>query len=413
MNTKPRSAISASELEVLIEELGQKLDSVGIETQPEVANRILRLVSDPNAGLRKYADVVKSDPTLTGRLLRLANSAYFAQRQPVTNLERACVLLGIERLKAISLGFYLSRSTAGKQAGGGISRRIWGESVYRACLASELARTIAPRFAAESFVIGLMLDSGVPIVHKLLGPKAAAILEKKEPPTRVFKEEYNTLPYTHVDAVTALARRYKLPDLIAKPMEWHHAQPAPTENPAPVQMLHRVAYYIGAIQLDGGAINDAKPKDDAPLSSIAEKMLGIRSDRLGTIVKSAGQEYGAVIQMFTDVADSVGNMADLSERIHMQLTGVLDQTLADQFRKETERAAQVFELGEQRVEVELDAHGRVAAYLKDTGGVRLLSCTLDRGDTDVLQIYEALGIEDATETQTVELRDFLKLLAAA
>jgi HD-like signal output (HDOD) protein len=411
LTTKPRSALSASELEAMLGSLGQKLDQMGIETQPEVANRILRLVSDPNAGLRKHADVVKSDPALTGRLLRLANSAFFAQRQPVTNLERACVLLGLERLKAISLGFYLSKGAAG-DANGIISRRVWGESVYRACLASELARTIAPRFAAEAFIVGLMLDSGIPLTHKLLAKQAASIFEKTEPPTRLFKEEYGTLPFTHVDVVTALARRFRLPELIAKPLEWHHVQPAPTDTPSPVQMLHRVSYYVGAIQLDVGALGEPAPKDDAPLSGVAEKMLGIRSDRLGGMVKAAGAEYGAVIQMFNEVADSMGNMADHAERIHVQLTGVLDQALADQFRKETERAGQVFELGEQHVEVELDALGRVAAYLKDSSGIRLLSCTLDRGDLDVQQIYEALGIEDATDQQTYELQDFLKLLAA-
>ncbi len=406
--TKIRSMLSASEQDQLFDELGRRLDSYGIETQPEVASRILKLVGDPNAGLRKYAEVVKSDPALTGRLLRLANSAFFAQRQPVTNMERACVLLGIERLKAMSLGFYLAKGSA-TDSKNVLSRKIWGESVYRACLASELARVMCPRLSAEAFVIGLMIDSGIPILHKMLGPSAEAIVLKNEPPTRLFKEEFNALPFTHADIVTALARRFKLPDLLAKPLEWHHAQPAQTEHPTPVQMLHRIAYYIGAIHL--GA--DSTPKEAAPLSSMAERVLGIRSDRLESMVKGAGNEYGAVIQMFNEIADSIGDMTKMSETIHLQLTGVLDQALANQFRNETERAGQVFEVGDQQVEVEVDANGRVAAYLKDGSGVRMLSCTLDRGDLDVGQIYEALGIEGATDGQSGELQNYLRLLSAA
>src|SRR5689334_2751536 len=104
---KPRSELSGAEVDDLLGALEGRLHTVGIESQPEVAARIVELVSDPDAGLRQYADVVRADAALSGRLLRLANSAFFAQREPVTSLDRACVLLGLDRLKAVSLGFQL------------------------------------------------------------------------------------------------------------------------------------------------------------------------------------------------------------------------------------------------------------------------------------------------------------------
>ena len=75
---------------------------------PQVAARLLELAADPNAQIRDYVDAIKTDWALTGRVLRLANSAFYAQRQPVTRLDRALIVLGVERAKAICLGFYLS-----------------------------------------------------------------------------------------------------------------------------------------------------------------------------------------------------------------------------------------------------------------------------------------------------------------
>src|SRR5205085_4261819 len=131
-------------------------------------------------------------------ILRLANCAFFAQRQPITNLDRSCVLLGVDRLKSVALGFYLSRAAAGDPRQS-LSRRIWGQSVYRACLSAELARQLAPTRAAESFIIGLLLDAGIPLVARLLGRPALAILHNDDPPARQFKAESDHLPFTHVD----------------------------------------------------------------------------------------------------------------------------------------------------------------------------------------------------------------------
>src|SRR5262245_65395254 len=102
---KPRGELSAREVEELYARLQKRLGDTSVPTLPQVAVRILELIANPNSTIQKFTEVIKTDQALTGRLLRLSNSAQFAQRQPVTRLERAMVLLGMDRLKAMSLGF--------------------------------------------------------------------------------------------------------------------------------------------------------------------------------------------------------------------------------------------------------------------------------------------------------------------
>lgn len=407
---KPRAFLSAAEVDALYAQLDKKLDSVGIETQPEVAARVLKLVSDPQSGLKQYADVIKSDPAISGRLLRLANSAFFAQRQPVTGLERACVLLGLERLKAVSLGFYLCRAAA-TDAGHALSRRVWGEGVYRACLAAEIARDVCPTHAPEAFVIGLMLDVGVPITYKMLGPSYLKMLEEQRTPTRQYREEFQSLPFTHVDVATALMRRWRMPEVLGRPIERHHTAPVETGGGpvvSPLQKLQRIAYYVGSLQLEASS----EPKDAAPMPLTAERVLGLRPDRLAAIVGKSSGEYSAMAELFRDTADSLSDVGQVADRVQHQLIEIIDKTMAKQFLDETARGAERFAVGAHSIEIEVGGPDEAVAYLSDANGKRLISHVFHPRSDRAESVLDALGLDEVNHEDAAMLTDYLRSLAA-
>ncbi len=404
---KARALLSAADVDGLYGVLDKKLDSIGLETQPQVASRVLKLVSDPQSGLRQYADVIKSDPAISGRLLRLANSAFFAQRQPVTNLERACVLLGLERLKAISLGFYLSRA-ASTDAGNSLSRRVWGEGVYRAALAAEIARETCPGYAPEAFVIGLMLDVGVPISFKLVGPKYGTLLEEQKTPTRQYKEEFQSLEFTHVDVATALVRRWKLPEILAKPIERHHTAPVDGGGTDPLSKLSRIAYYVGSLQLEASN----QPREAAPMPMTAERVLGLRPDRLEVIVKKSTGEYSAMSELFKDTAETLANVASVADQVQCQLIEMIDGTMAKQFHDETAGGPERFAIAGHNIEIEVSGPSQAMAFLSDSTGKRILSHSFVPGKDRAENVLESLGLDDVSRDDAMLLTEYLRSLAA-
>lgn len=404
---KVRATLSAGEIVELHAEIDRRLGGIGLDTQPAVAAKILELVSDPHSGLRQYAEVVKHDAALTGRLLRLANSAYFAQVKPVTTLERACVLLGLERLKAVALGFYLSRAAA-TDPGQVLSRRIWGESVLRACLASEIARLACPMHVPEAFTVGLMLDAGVPLLHRLLGKPVERIVESGEPPTRQFQVESDGLPFTHVDVVSVLIRRWSLPELLARPIEWHHTTPGDVERREPVHALHRVAYYTGAVVLT----RHATPRVDRSMEGIAEGVLKLRSDVLAAAIRQATQEYAAIRDVFRDVADPVEDLSTIAERVHQQLVSVMDKALIESLRGELRSSPAEFMVAGHHIEIEVERGGKAVAYVRDERGERLISHVFEPGRFETASLLEALGIDPQPLAETADLDRHLRSLAA-
>lgn len=404
---KPRCELTACEVGELLDWLALKVEGQMLRTQPEVGARVLELANDPDAGLNDFAMVVRTDQALSGRLLKMVNSAYYAQRQPVTAIERACVLLGLDRLKAIVLGFVLSRSAADPTCK--LSRRIWGESIFRASLAAQLTPAGACGRAGEGFIVGLMLDAGVPLMAQLLGGSYLRLYEECNTPAGLFERECAELPYTHVDVIKALMRYWGLPEVLARPIEWHHTQPGESDRPEPIYKLQRVAFYVGSLTLrDGGAV----PAGSVPNRATAERVLGVTPERLRELVGKAMLEYSAILDLFGDVADSIENMDQLAERAHIELVETVDGFVRRCVQSEQASVPESLMVGDNRVEIEHTHDGACVAFLYDSDGMRLVSYRFMPSAEDAPSLLAALGLDEIDDASASHLEQLLCRLAA-
>ncbi|QOI99263.1 MAG: HDOD domain-containing protein [Phycisphaeraceae bacterium] len=405
---RARCQLGPGEVESLYGFLAERLIHAGIETQPEVASKVLTIASDPGAGIGEYARVIRTDAALSGRLLRLANSAHFAQRSPITSVDRACVMLGIERLRSLSLGFYLAKS-ASRGTSGEFTRRVWGQSLFRACLASELARRLAPALAAEAFVAGIMLDCGVPLMLKMLGPPYEDLLREGLHPPGQFHREWTSLPFTHVDVAAVLAKRWRLPPLLAKPIEWHHEPPVGGAPALQEQQLHRVVYYAGAVDLKDRATPE---RETAPSPGLASRHLGLAEPELLSVIEKATSEYVAVQGVFAGVCDPLDDPESLAERVHLRMVRVLDDLIERTLASGASPPAERFRLGGYQIEIQGDGIGMAAAYLTDRAGERIACCRVAASENSLALIRLAFSLDPAPDDDHEGIKGQLRRLAA-
>ncbi|HYF14776.1 MAG TPA: HDOD domain-containing protein [Phycisphaerales bacterium] len=404
-----RSKLTGAQVVELHAALDHRLETVGLQGQPEVAIKLLDLANRPNSQLSHYAEVVKNDQAVSGRVLRLANSAFFAQRKPVSSIERACVVLGTDRLRAVALGYHLSRAA---QAPGDrdYSRRIWGESLLRACLAAQLARLTAPAQVSEAFVVGLMMDAGLPLMGSLAGDTFRSLLARSPSPGRLFRSEFDTLPFTHVDVVVALCRRWRLPELLVKPIGLHHTRPSDAQGNDPLQRLHRIAYAVGLVEL--GAAGDASLSTATPGVATAQRLLSLSDAELTRAVRQTGGEYTATVEMFRDVASPVVNIDEVMDRIHARLLSAVDGLVELDLAASEADAPTRLTVGGQFVEVTRDAEGGPVAYVFDSHGNRIISHRFKPATDAPLSLCEALGIESAAAADLALLEQAMRRFAA-
>jgi HD-like signal output (HDOD) protein len=78
----------------------------GIEGLPSLSPAVQEIIvisNDLTASPKDLLDIIRTDPVLTAKILRLVNSAYFSLNNQVVSLNRALVLLGFNTIKNIAI----------------------------------------------------------------------------------------------------------------------------------------------------------------------------------------------------------------------------------------------------------------------------------------------------------------------
>src|SRR5437867_7142836 len=79
-----------------------------LPTTVNVPMRLLQLQCSRTACAKEIAEVLSANPSLTSKVLGLANSSYFAPVQPVRKLTTAVSMIGLNNLLSLVFGLSLA-----------------------------------------------------------------------------------------------------------------------------------------------------------------------------------------------------------------------------------------------------------------------------------------------------------------
>jgi HD-like signal output (HDOD) protein len=136
-------------------------DQLVLPSLPDVAIRLGRAMRDENTNARKLANVIQTDPAITTKLIRAANSPLYAGVTPVDSCATAIIRLGADTTHKLVLTFALrelfkTRSSLLKQQ----MQQLWEHSVKVSAVSYVLAK-ITDEFNPEhALLAGLLHDIG-------------------------------------------------------------------------------------------------------------------------------------------------------------------------------------------------------------------------------------------------------------
>jgi HD-like signal output (HDOD) protein len=87
-------------LTILVEKINN--DTLVLPTLPAIALKVRKSADDPNINLNDMADVVGQDPSLSARMVKIANSAYLGRTIKVTSTTQAVTRIGLAQVKNIA-----------------------------------------------------------------------------------------------------------------------------------------------------------------------------------------------------------------------------------------------------------------------------------------------------------------------
>lgn len=135
--------------------------ATGLPTLPAVAMNVIGLARDPDASLGQVATVISQDPALAAKILRIANSPFYALRRRCENLRQALSFLGLNGTLALALSFSMVKSLGKTGRSTFDYSQFWRRSLLSAAASRALAERVAPGAGEELFLAALLQDIGM------------------------------------------------------------------------------------------------------------------------------------------------------------------------------------------------------------------------------------------------------------
>jgi len=208
---------------MLPQDLEQRLKAqVDFPSPPQVAAEIIALARDPDIEMAKVATAIGRDPAMTAKVLRIANSAFYAQRRPSQNLRQALVIIGLNAALTLALSFSLVSSMRALRPLGIDYRRFWRRALLGATAARAFGEAAKVGHPEDIFLAAMLQDMGV-----LALDRAARDFYAKLPQPATHADwvayEIAHLGKDHSFYTALLLRAWNLPDRLCKPVEASHA----------------------------------------------------------------------------------------------------------------------------------------------------------------------------------------------
>jgi HD-like signal output (HDOD) protein len=197
---------------------------------PKVMAELGRLLRDPNAALEDVAVHLKHDSALAARLLRIANSAAFAQSEPVASIEDAAALIGFQDVHrligAVAVDHFSLRNYP---LYGFTGPRLRENAILVALLMEELARA-AHEDPPAAYSAGLFRSIGKLALAKLVDEGTPVAPFQPADITGLVGWEKHTFGLTGNQATAAILKQWHFPAEVTQAIEEHY-DPAAHHHP--------------------------------------------------------------------------------------------------------------------------------------------------------------------------------------
>lgn len=262
---------------------------------PTVVHAVTRRITNPRSSAAEVGRLLAHDQALTARVLRLANSAFYAPREAVKNPEHAVVLMGLSTVRTIILK--ASIFTAFDMAS---AKPFWLHALGAACSASAIARVSGLGRPDDAFIMGLLHDLGKLALAKFLPDLYAQVRARVERDGGLIREaEMAVLGCDHATVGRFLCEHWSLPFDYRIAIAAHHNLDQADDTHRPwAALVHLADAMSRALLIGSGGDNSIPVLDPRVL-----KLLGLNEDRFDDLFTAAEEELGRAEVFFTILND--------------------------------------------------------------------------------------------------------------
>jgi two-component system cell cycle response regulator len=291
--------------------------NVQLPSPKGVALAVLALSRREDVTLGEIALTVQSDPALSGRLIRLANSASRISR-PVVSIQDAVARQGVTAVCQLALGFSLLDQHRDGRCDAFDYPKYWSHSLLMGLAMQALAAHGRVGDSSELFICGLLAQIGQLALATVYPREYSAVRAawQAAPTQDLAFHERALLGTDHVELGAAMMADWGIPGAFTRPLALYegpdHVPHALDARSNSLMLMLRLAHRLADIGLADAGQRPSLTR--AWLKRATE--LGIPADQAGGFIDDVVAEWhdwGTLLQIQTEPLPSFSGLAHEDE----------------------------------------------------------------------------------------------------
>ncbi|OQW34427.1 MAG: hypothetical protein A4E19_18375 [Nitrospira sp. SG-bin1] len=247
----------------LASELVQSCTS--IVTLPEIYFRVREVVDDPDSTMDDLSEVLKMDPALSARLLRIVNSPLYGFPRQIDTVTRAVNLLGTQAINDLVTATTVGRTFSGMPVQLMDVPKFWRKSVLCALLAGKIAKSCGLEDSERFFIAGLLRDIGHFVLYQTVPQRAqSALIEAGYLEASLAEVEQSNIGCDYAEVGAELIKTWGMPTQIEQAVR---CQLSP--NDAGEFTLHASIVHLAGVIADYEELEPSRRPAALPFNSHA------------------------------------------------------------------------------------------------------------------------------------------------
>jgi diguanylate cyclase (GGDEF)-like protein len=292
-------------------------EEIEVPSLSPIAMKVILVAFQEDVSVNQLTDIVKIDPLLTTKILKVVNSSIFSHKQKITTLTRAVSILGMNIIKNIALCISILESFPFTNIGGFDYRKFWELSLCSALICRFTAREFNRKLEEEAFMAGLLQNIGSLVLAKHFPFKYSEIIESYFHKNYDITElEINEWGIDHLNMGNMLLKKWNFPDIFTNVVLYHHN---PEKIPENISYVSDIAWLVNLSDkvvkfLDSG---NSKYIEDAKENYLTR--FNIKSKQLDKIIAYVSSNVGIIAKDFNLNIEYDVNYTEMLLRANVQL----------------------------------------------------------------------------------------------
>ena len=292
-------------------------DTRGLPALAAIVTRVMSAVIEETSG-REIAELIEKDASITSRVLKVVNSAYYGLSGHISTVTQAVPILGVKVVKNIVLTFSVMDIFTREKDRGVDFKELWEHSFATGVASRLLASRIGYHDPEEALVAGLLHDIGILLFVKYGLDEYAQIDDLQRMSGRpVLSVEQEVMGIDHAELGALLAEKWQLPEILILPIRHHHNPEAMEQGGKQLRNLVQAVHQ--ADRLCSLFMVPAEQGQVLDFAGQLSESLGLAQDELTSIIDEIAVEVEETAESFMVNVASPRTYVAILEEAHMEL----------------------------------------------------------------------------------------------